>query len=156
MSKLGIFGSRSLFDESVRLEINEYLNNNSNITTIVTCQEPRGVSEVAQRVARDRILILEVHFLNPNKGRGAFHCRAVEIIKNSSQFLIIHDGESKGTAHELELVKKSEKKYSYITLSKSMHYDVNTGYNITDGWQKRSKYNDAFAAGVLEPEIWDN
>jgi hypothetical protein len=88
---------------------------------------------------------LEVHFLNPHKGRGAFHCRALEIIKSCDEFLIIHDGESKGTAHELELVKDNGKKYVYVSFPKSMHYDVNTGYNITDAWKGGDKYNDAFA-----------
>jgi hypothetical protein len=35
--KLGIFGSRSLFDENVRLAIFDYLKENEHTGTIVTC-----------------------------------------------------------------------------------------------------------------------
>jgi hypothetical protein len=144
-SKVGIFGSRSLFDEMVRIEINEYLHKNPHIAVIVTCQEPRGVSEVAQRVARDTLYQLEVHFLNPHKARGAFHERAKRIVESADEFLIIHDGVSKGTANELEIVKKSGKKYKYVVLDKSKMYDYDTGFNITDTWSKKHGYNDIFA-----------
>jgi hypothetical protein len=155
MKKLGIFGSRSLFDESVRLEINEYLNGNGDVTTLVTCQEPRGVSEVAQRVARDRSLVLEVHFLNPHKGKGAFHCRAIEIVKIADEFLIIHDGKSKGTANELKMVEGTGKPFKYIVLDPSRDNDLNTGYNITDAWQRGNRYNDKFPGEVSEFKAYD-
>ncbi|MDR2627205.1 MAG: hypothetical protein LBC40_04140 [Dysgonamonadaceae bacterium] len=151
--KLGIFGSRSLFDENVRLAIYDYLSKNSHINTIVTCQEPRGVSEVAQRIARDTLYRLEVHFLNPHRGRGAFHERALRIIESADEFLVIHDGVSKGTANELELLKKSGKKHEYIVFDKSKVYDYSTEFNITDTWDRKHNYNDVFEGDEFSIDI---
>jgi hypothetical protein len=136
-SKVGVFGSRSLFSERVRLEIYDFLKKRSYITTIVTSQEPRGVSEVAQRVARDMVLPLELHFINPYRCQGAFHHRAKSIINSADEFLLIHDGVSSGTANELELVKKSKKPFKYIVLERSNDYEYSTQFNIADHWNKK-------------------
>jgi hypothetical protein len=60
--KLGVFGSRTIYDVRAALIIAETIQKLNNITTIVTTQEPRGVCEIAQRFAKEQHLILELHF----------------------------------------------------------------------------------------------
>jgi len=65
--------------------------------------------------------------------RGSFEQRSKEIIKESDYFIIIHDGESKGTSNELELVKKSKKEYHYEILDKAK-FNKSIGFNIVNDW----------------------
>jgi len=130
--KLGVFGSRSLHDERVMLLILEELRA-GRYTTVVTCQEPQGVSECAQKVCKSYGYPLECHFLNMRYLRGAFEQRSIEIVKTCDAFLVIHDGESKGTANELKLVEKSGKPYKYEQLEKS-EYDRSVAFNIENEW----------------------
>jgi hypothetical protein len=104
--RLGVFGSRSLTDERVEILILEKMRS-GRFDMIVTCQEPQGVSEVAQRVAKKYGYPLELHFLNMQYLRGAFEQRSREIVNMCDEFLIIHDGQSKGTANEKLLAEKS-------------------------------------------------
>ena len=129
--KLGIFGSRSLKDERVFILIAENLKRG--FTHVVTCQEPGGVSEVAQRVAKQYGYPLQCHFLNMQYLRGAFEQRSKEIIVEADEFLVIHDGESKGTANELQLVKKSAKPYVYEILEKA-EFQKSVGFNVKEDW----------------------
>lgn len=130
--KVGIFGSRSLFDERVKIIIIEKLRE-LNATKIITCQEPQGVSEVAQRIAKDYGYPLEVHFLNMQYLRGAFEQRSKEIIAEGDFFIILHDGESKGTANEKKLVEKSKKPFYYEVLEPSK-FQRSVGFNIKEEW----------------------
>ena len=130
--KMAVFGSRSLIDERVEIIITEKARE-IDATCIVTCQEPRGVSEVAQKTAKKWGYPLQVHFLNMQYLRGAFEQRSKEIIKDSDYFLVVHDGESKGTENELKLVKKSGKPYHYEKLERS-EYDRSVGFNIQKEW----------------------
>ena len=129
---MGVFGSRSIGDERVETIILEKIKE-WNITHISTCQEPQGVSETAQKVCKDYGYPLQVHFLNMQYLRGAFEQRSKEMIAESDCFLVIHDGESKGTANELKLVKKCGKLYHYIVVEPS-EYDRSVGFNIKDDW----------------------
>lgn len=131
---LAVFGSRSLRDERVEILILNYIQKN-NITKVITCQEPEGVSEVAQRVCKKYSYPLQVHFLNMQYLRGAFEQRSKEIIHEADEFIVIHDGESKGTANELKLVKKSGKPYTYEVLEKT-NYKRSVGFNIEDEWDE--------------------
>ena len=137
--KIGVFGSRSLTDERVEIIITETAREH-NATHIVTCQEPQGVSEVAQATAKKWGYILICHFLNMRYMRGAFEQRSKEIVKDCDFFLIIHDGKSKGTANELELVKKSGKLYRYEQLDPT-EYDRSVGFNIEQMWGSDSGLN---------------
>ena len=129
---LAVFGSRSLRDERVEILILNYIQKN-NITKIITCQEPEGVSEVAQKLCKKYAYPLQVHFLNMQYLRGAFEQRSKEIIHEADEFIVIHDGESRGTANELNLVKKSGKPYTYEILEKT-NYKRSVGFNIQDEW----------------------
>jgi hypothetical protein len=130
--KVGIFGSRSLKDERVKTIILKKIKE-LNATKILTCQEPQGVSEVAQRICKDYGYPLQLHFLNMQYLRGAFEQRSKEIVADSDYFIIIHDGKSKGTANEKTLVEKSGKPFHYEILESTM-YDRSVGFNIKDDW----------------------
>ncbi len=129
---LGIFGSRSLNDERVKILILDAIAQ-WQPAYLVTTQEPQGVCEVAQRVAKETAIPLILHFLNFRYLRGAFEHRSKEVVKECSHFLLIHDGVSKGTANELKLVKKSGKPYLYEIL-KVTPYQRSVGFNIKQDW----------------------
>jgi hypothetical protein len=130
--KVAVFGSRTLKDERVKVIILEKIHE-LKATMIVTTQEPSGVCEVAQRVAKEHAIPLELHFLNFKYLRGAFEHRSKEVVRVSDYFIIIHDGESKGTANELKMVKKSGKPYHYEILKPEPHQN-NVGFNIMKEW----------------------
>jgi len=129
---VGVFGSRSLKDERVKIILLEAIEK-WRPDYISTCQEPQGVSEVAQRVAKELGIPLIVHFLNFRYLRGAFEHRAKEVIKESTHFLIIHDGVSKGTANEFKMVKKLGKPYIYEILEDTP-YERSVGFNVKQDW----------------------
>lgn len=129
---LGIFGSRSLNDERVKILILDAIAQ-WHPAYLVTTQEPQGVCEVAQRVAKETATPLILHFLNFRYLRGAFEHRSKEVIRECSHFLLIHDGASKGTANELKLVKKSGKPYLYEVLEVTP-YQRSVGFNIKQDW----------------------
>jgi hypothetical protein len=135
--KVGIFGSRSLKDERVKTIILEKIKE-VNATLILTCQEPQGVSEVAQRVCKEYGFPLQLHFLNMQYLRGAFEQRSKEIVAESDYFIIIHDGESKGTRNEKVLVEKTGKPFHYEVLEPTI-YDRSVGFNIKDDWDAEVK-----------------
>jgi len=130
--KVGVFGSRSLKDERVETILLEKIKE-LNATLIVTCQEPQGVSEVAQRICKDYGYPLQLHFLNMQYLRGAFEQRSKEIIAECDYFIILHDGVSKGTANEKKLIEKSGKPF-YYEIIEPTKYDRSVGFNIKDEW----------------------
>jgi hypothetical protein len=114
--KLGIFGSRTLKDNRVKALIYEELEK-TGADTIVTTQEPLGVCTIAQQVAKEKGLVLELHFLNFERyAGGAFEHRSDDVIKASDKILLIHDGVSKGTSNELKRTIKFKKPYRYEKL----------------------------------------
>ena len=139
---VGVFGSRTLKDERVKTILLEKIKE-LNATKILTCQEPQGVSEAAQRVCKDYGYPLQLHFLNMQYLRGAFEQRSKEIIADSDYFIIIHDGISKGTANEKKLVEKTGKPFHYEVLEPT-EYDRSVGFNVKDDWD--------FA---VDKDIWD-
>jgi len=131
---IGVFGSRTLKDERVEIIITEKIKE-LNGTKIITTQEPQGVCEVAQMIAKKYAYPLQLHFLNMQYLRGAFEQRSKEVISESDYIILIHDGKSKGTANELKLVIKSGKPYHYEVLEITQ-YNRSVGFNITEDWGK--------------------
>jgi hypothetical protein len=137
--KLAVFGSRSLTDARVSALIGEYYSKLSP-SIIVTSEEPAGVCKLAQNFAKKMSLGLELHFLNPEYGRGAFEHRSDDIINSSDVVLLIHDGKSKGTANELARVKKFKKEFYYEILgqinvnTEDDTEDVSISKEIVSGW----------------------
>lgn len=130
--KVGVFGSRTLKDERVLTILLEQFKE-LGATLIITCQEPQGVSEVAQKICKTYGYPLQLHFLNMQYLRGAFEQRSKEIIAEADCFVIIHDGVSKGTNNERLLVEKSGKPF-YYEMVEPTKYDRSVGFNITDDW----------------------
>ncbi len=129
--KLGVFGSRTISDSRVKMEIAEFFQSHPDYDTIVTTQEPKGVCQLAQIYAKENSLVLELHFLNIKKyARGAFEHRSDNVIKSADHILLIHDGESKGTLNELERTKNFKKPYRYITLEKTTEYEISEHSDI--------------------------
>ena len=113
--KLAVFGSRTLKDDRVKMLIYDEIER-TGADTIVTTQEPLGVCTVAQQVAKERCLVLELHFLNFKYRTGAYEHRSDAVIKAADTVLLIHDGESHGTRNELERTKKFGKPFRYEVL----------------------------------------
>ncbi len=134
---IGVFGSRSLKDERVKIILLETIAK-WKPDYLSTCQEPQGVSEVCQRVAKETGIPLILHFLNFRYLRGAFEHRAKEIIQESSHFVCIHDGISKGTANELKMVRKTGKPYFYQVLENTP-YERSVGFNVKQEWSMDKK-----------------
>ena len=129
---IGVFGSRSLKDERVKIILLEKIKE-LHPSKIITCQEPEGVSEVAQKVAKELAIPLQLHFLNFFYLRGAFEHRSKEIIKEADYFITIHDGKSKGTENEHKLVLKSGKPYTYEVIEETK-YQKSVGFNVENDW----------------------
>ena len=138
--QIAVFGSRGLKDERVKTIIIEKIIE-LNPTKIITSQEPQGVCEVAQRVAKEYGFPLQLHFLNMKYLRGAFEQRSKEIISEADYFIIIHDGVSAGTNNELTLVKKTGKPYHYEVLE-ATQYDRSVGFNIKQDWDFKENLNE--------------
>ena len=138
--KVGVFGSRSLKDERIKTILLEKIKE-LNVTLILTCQEPQGVSEVAQRLCKDYGYPLQLHFLNMQYLRGAFEQRSKEIIKEADYFILLHDGISKGTINEKKLVEKSGKPFHYEIVEPTI-YDRSVGFNIKNDWDNKEVETD--------------
>lgn len=113
--KLAVFGSRSLKDDRVKMLIYDEIEA-TGADTIVTTQEPLGVCTIAQQVAKEIPLVLELHFLNFRFRRGAYEHRSDDVIKAADKVLLIHDGKSQGTKNELARVKHFGKPFRYEVL----------------------------------------
>lgn len=113
--KLAIFGSRGLNDERVSLLIHEAIEK-YNPECIVTSGEPDGVCKLARDIAREKAISLHLHFLNFKYLRGAYEHRSIAVYNDCDHCLLIHDGQSQGTANELAMAKKMKIKHTYIKL----------------------------------------
>jgi len=133
-TKVGIFGSRTLKDERIKILILEAIKKYKP-SCIVTAQEAGGVSEVAQRIAKEKAIPLTVHFLNFRYLRGAFEKRGKFILENSDWILIIHDGKSKGTYNEWQMTKKHKKPFIYVNIP-VIKNGRDVGWNIEDEWER--------------------
>jgi hypothetical protein len=152
--KLGVFGSRTISDSRVKMEIAEFLNKNRGFDTIVTTQEPKGVCQLAQIYAKENYMILELHFLNIKKyAKGAFEHRSDNVIKSADFILLIHDGESAGTLNELARVKKFKKSYQYITLEKTTEYEISERSDILRMDKRENEQTDIDLAVLELPDI---
>jgi len=80
---------------------------------IVTSGESEGVSMLARRYARKEGVPLKLHFLSRRHGRGMHDQRSKGIARDATHLIIIHDGQSTGTANELAITKKMGKPYTY-------------------------------------------
>lgn len=109
---LGFFGTRYLDGDShYNLIADEVVKHNPQY--IVTSGETEGISMLARRYARKEAIPLKLYFLNRTHGRGQHDQRSRGIVEEATHIILIHDGQSTGTANELALVKKLKKPYTY-------------------------------------------
>jgi hypothetical protein len=138
--KLAVFGSRTIKDNRVKIEIADFINEHPDFNILVTTQEPKGVCALAQIYAKENAIPLELHFLNIKRyARGAFEHRSDEVIKSSDFVLLIHDGESQGTQNELARVKKFSKPYKYVKLDKTTELEREENSDILRENQHKEK-----------------
>lgn len=117
--KLGVFGSRSLTTiKAYECLKNELLKlQKDNIEMIITSGEIDGICKFARELAKELKIPLLLYFYDYEKYfKSAFDKRSKQIIDSSTFLLVIHDGVSKGTLHEIELLKKFNKPYNYIQI----------------------------------------
>lgn len=113
--KLGVFGTRTLTDNRVKVAILEVIGK-FGATKIVTTAECGGVCKIARELSREIKKPLTVHYLNEKYAGGMFDRRSKDVINDSDYMLVIHNGPSKGTANEMELIKKMGVPYKYVLL----------------------------------------
>jgi len=111
--KLGIFGSRTLggkrIKDIIRAEYEKY-----RPEYIVTSGGIRGVCTEVEIFCKRNGNPVKLYYANRVRdGRGMYDIRSKSIIRESDHIVLIHDGKSRGTKHELELVKKLEKPFTY-------------------------------------------
>jgi hypothetical protein len=116
--KLAFQGSRSLKKKEeevlkiIDIEMNKY-----NPEMVITSGEPDGVCRLAQLYCKRNGITLKLYHLNCKKyAKGAFRNRSISIIKEADHIIIIHDGKSKGTRNELDLIKRFGKPFTYYLI----------------------------------------
>jgi hypothetical protein len=116
---LGFFGSRTLSGKAIRnmidLEVGKH-----RPEYIVTSGGIDGVCDEVERYCKRNALPIKLHYPNKAKyGRGMYDMRSKTIIGEADFLILIHDGNSPGTRHELELVKKLDKPFTYHLIEAS-------------------------------------
>lgn len=122
--RLTVHGSRTLSDERVRIIILE---------AIVTHGEPEGVCALARKIAQERAIPLTLHFLNFRFLRGAFEHRSKAVLRDGDFALFIHDGQSRGTQHELRLAEKMGLPHACHVLPPTQ-FKASVGFPVVDDW----------------------
>jgi len=130
--RLSVHGSRTLFDERVKILLIEEINAH-NVTRLVTHAEPQGVCQMARRLAKELSIPLTLHFLNFKYQRGAFEKRSKAVLLDCDRAIFIHDGKSRGTKNELKLAKKIGKPYTFHTLE-PVPFKQSVGFGIDEEW----------------------
>ncbi len=127
--KLAFFGSRSLKMRKIEvLEIIEMEIKKHKPEVIITSGTPDGVCKLVRDYCKENGFTLKLYNLDFKKySRGAFQHRSILTIEDSDHVILIHDGKSKGTKNEFDLVRRFGKLYTYhlIKIQKE-----NTGVDI--------------------------
>ena len=131
--KLSIHGSRTLYDERVRIIILEELERHQP-TVIITHAEPEGVCEVARDICREKAIPLKLYFLNFRYLRGAFERRSKDVLRDSDYAIFIHDGSSKGTHNEILLAEKMGIPHSVHELNRTP-FRSSVGFPVDEEWK---------------------
>lgn len=88
--------------------------------------EARGVDSIAKQWAIDHNKQIEAYPANWDLyGKSAGFRRNVDMVKACDYCLIIWDGESKGTKHDIDLCKQLNKPYSKLLITHSLDYALN-------------------------------
>ena len=117
MTKLGVFGSRSLSGKQVSALLIEEIEAHG-VDHLVTAGEPEGVCEAARSLARQLGMTLTLHHYPRDKGRGMYYWRSEYTLDASDRVVLVHDGTSQGTANELRQAQARHMPYTYHLLVK--------------------------------------
>jgi len=127
--KLAFFGSRSLKRRKkevlkiIEAEIKKY-----NPEVVITSGAPGGACKFVRDYCKENGVTLKLYNLDFKKySKGAFQHRSILTIEDADYIILIHDGKSRGTRNEFNLVRKFGKLYTYhlIEIQKE-----NTGIDI--------------------------
>lgn len=111
--KLGMFGSRTLSGHAVK-EIIAAEVKKHDPEYVVTSGGIDGVCNEVESYCKHNGLAIKLHYPNKERyGRGMYDARSKAIIRESDHVVLIHDGKSPGTKHELALVCRLSKPYTY-------------------------------------------
>ena len=113
--KLAFFGSRSLRTRKKEvLKIIEAEIKKHNPELVVTSGAPGGVCKLVRDYCKKNGFTLKLYNLDFKKhNRGAFQYRSMLTIEDSDYVILIHDGKSRGTKNEFDLVRRFGKLYTY-------------------------------------------
>lgn len=116
--KLLVCGSRGIIDKSwIKTQIESYWYWNLACYEKVTIIEgaARGVDTIAKEYAQENGWLLEEYPAEWDKyGKSAGYIRNEIMVKAADEVLILWDGESKGTKHDIDLCEKHNKPYKVL------------------------------------------
>ena len=122
MIKLMVCGSRTIVDKDfIYKKIDEYVAKNFSAEEIIIIEgEARGVDSIAKQWAIDHNKKIEAYPANWDLyGKSAGYRRNVDMVKTCDHCLIIWDGKSKGTKHDIDLCTKYKKPYTLYIVEKT-------------------------------------
>jgi hypothetical protein len=126
-----VFGSRSLNDCRVEVELKKFLDK-SFYKYIITALDPNGVCERVKRYAkscRHGIVLIQVG-LDSKRANGMHEWRSKEALKIADHMLVLWDGKSKGTEGEIKMAKKMNVPTTIIRLNPIIDDDLNCFLDI--------------------------
>ena len=114
--KLMVCGSRSITDTDwIYRQIDACVSENHFEDIIIIEGDAQGVDKAAGLWAEQHGYQIKKHPADWNKyGRGAGFVRNKEMVESCDFCLILWDGKSKGTKHDLELCQKLEKPFKLV------------------------------------------
>jgi hypothetical protein len=99
-----IAGSRNLTDYKL---IQEAVTESEFDITRVVVGGARGIDQLAEEWARKNFVKFTVYYPNWNtEGKAAGYIRNEKMVDNADALIAIWDGESKGTAHMIDIARK--------------------------------------------------
>ena len=121
--KFGIVGSRTIKDRSIiprAIEMIKESRSKFKITKIVS-GGAIGVDTMAEKYADRNEIDKKIFEADWEKlGKKAGYIRNEEIVEYCDELLIIWDGKSKGTKHDIDLCKKHHKDYYLVMVKITM------------------------------------
>ena len=117
MKQLLFFGSRTLRGEKVTSIIHSAIVR-YHPDVIATAINPKGVCAEVQLYARrqENGIKLVCYTLDKSRAQGKHEARSIKAISESCAVVFVWDGESKGTANEIEIAIKLDKPHEIIRI----------------------------------------
>ena len=128
--KLVIFGSRSLRSERsynfIKEKIEEFIDK-EDVECIILPGGIKGVCQSALKIMSNSLIPVKLFFYSKEASKwgriDSIRKRTKTIVNEGDYFLCFHDGKSKGTLWDIEVIKKNHKKYKYFVIKEDVIYD---------------------------------